>query len=55
MYVKGIEVDGLPHPLRKIKVNIDQSILDQNKKLKMNCYNNLAGIVTSFCFVSKSF
>jgi len=42
MYVKGIEVDGLPHPLRKIKVNIDQSILDQNKKLKMNCYNNLA-------------
>ena len=43
MYIKGIEIDGLPHPLRKTKVNVDQSILDQNKKLKLDCYNNLAG------------
>jgi len=42
MYIKGIEIDGLPHPLRKTKVNVDQSILDQNKKLKLDCYNNLA-------------
>jgi len=42
MYIKGVEIDGLPHPLRKNKCSIDQTILEQNKKLKIDCYNNLA-------------
>ena len=44
MYIKGIENDVLPHPLRESAINADQTILDKNLKLKMDCYNNLAGM-----------
>ena len=43
MFIKGIDNDALQWPPAKRPINIDQSAHDRNTKLKIDCYNNLAG------------
>lgn len=55
MFVKGVESDGQPNLIQNLcspfgadssQTNkLDPIILEKNQKLKMDCYNNLSGMV----------
>jgi hypothetical protein len=55
LYIKGVESDGSNMlknlsaaftetiKVKEFEENIDPRILEQNKQLKIDCYNNLSG------------